>query len=205
VVVFVLFSALIIFGPTSRLLWQKDRVDFGPEVFPRTNRSWAWKFSGFLIHGFVITLIGEPYAYSLELVIPVYVMLLVLPFYSLIHGERLSEKYPYRTMVYWSRVVRVVVYSMMQIIFFSVALGKMGSPVPLTGSSLWDFDQIGALGTAIVMLMFFRMQSAGSLSSSIRHRLAGFRLLSYPETGSDTELTDVVIRETEQCGGCGRT
>lgn len=198
--VFVLFSALMIFGPTSRLSWQKDGVDFESELFPRTNRSWAWKFSGFLIHGFVLTLIGEPYAYTMELLIPVYVMLLILPFYSLIHGERLSEKYPYRTTVYRSRVERIIVFSMMQIIFFSVALGKIGSPVPLTGSSLWDFDQIGALGAAIVMLMFFGMQSVGSLASSIRHRLAGFRLLSGPETGSDTELTDLtdVIQETEQ-------
>lgn len=196
--VFVLFSALMIFGPTSRLSWQKDGVEPELEIFPRTKRSWAWKFSGFLIHGFVITLIGEPYAYTVELVIPVYVMLLVLTFFSLIRGERLSETYPYRTTAYWSRVVRIVVFTMMQIIFFSVALGKIGSLVPLTGSSLWDFDQIATLGMAIVTLMFFRTQSVGSLVSSIRHRLAGFRLLNGPETGSHTELTDIVIRDTEQ-------
>lgn len=89
--VFVLFSALMVFGPTSRLSWQVDGVKFEPVMFPNTNRSWAWKLCGLLVHSFVITLIGEPYAYTLELVIPVYVMLFVVMLYALVHGEARGE------------------------------------------------------------------------------------------------------------------
>ncbi|KAK4035090.1 hypothetical protein C8A01DRAFT_38424 [Parachaetomium inaequale] len=62
--VFVLFAALTIFGPTSRLSWQQDGVEYfdAQGILPRTNRSWAWKLGAFLIHGVVVTLFGEPYA-----------------------------------------------------------------------------------------------------------------------------------------------
>ncbi|KAK4209403.1 hypothetical protein QBC37DRAFT_430433 [Rhypophila decipiens] len=185
---FVLFSALMVFGPTSRLSWQVDGEDFDLEVFPKTNRSWAWKFAGFLVHGFVITLIGEPYAYTLELLLPVYIMIFAVMLYAPIHGERLSEEYPYTMTVYRPRAERVAVFGVLQIIFLSVAWGKIGSPVPITGASLWDMDQIAGLVSAVAALLFFRMSGVVSLVSEVRNRLAGFRQVAGDESGIELSI-----------------
>ncbi|KAK5653280.1 hypothetical protein OQA88_9179 [Cercophora sp. LCS_1] len=180
--VFVLFSALVVFGPTARLSWQVDGVEFEPVFFPATNRSWAWKGCALLVHGFVVSLIGEPYAYTRELLIPVYVMLFVVMLYAPVHGERLSEEYPYRTTVYRPRVERVVVFGLVQVIFFAVSLGKVGSVVPVTGASLWDMDQIGALVVTVITLIVFNSYGFGFLLTELRRRWQGWRRIARTES-----------------------
>ncbi|KAM7196613.1 hypothetical protein V8F33_006112 [Rhypophila sp. PSN 637] len=186
--VFVLFSALMVFGPTSRLSWQVDGEDYDLGMFPKTNRSWAWKLAGFLVHGFVITLIGEPYAYTLELVLPVYIMLFAVMLYAPIHGERRGEKWPYTMTVYRPRAERAAVFGVLQIIFLSVAAGKIGSPVPITGASLWDMDQIAGLVSAVAALLFFRRYGVVSLVAEVRNRLSGFRQVVGDESSIELSI-----------------
>jgi hypothetical protein len=188
---FVLFSALMVFGPTSRLSWQVDGVKFEPVMFPNTNRSWAWKLCGLLVHSFVITLIGEPYAYTLELVIPVYVMLFVVMLYALVHGERLDEEYPYRTAVYRPRAERAAVFGMIQAIFLIGCCGKDRILSPGDGATLWDRDQIGALATFVVALLFSRMSGAASLVATIHNRWQAF---SWAANDGPIDARDGVLR-----------
>ncbi|GAB1318479.1 hypothetical protein MFIFM68171_08689 [Madurella fahalii] len=195
--VFVLVSALTVFGPTSRLSWQRDGQDNEehPEFLPRTNRSWMWKSAGTFIHGVVMSLSGEPYAYPL-LVLSVYVMLFLLMSYSVISMERLSETYPYRVKVYPSRAARVTAFTILQISFYGAAYGTIGSMLPVTGSSLWELDQIGALCTTVLTLLYLRREDAKYLVLDIGRQLAGFRRLggSDPE-GGNMELQEMVAEE----------
>ncbi|KAK3387818.1 hypothetical protein B0H63DRAFT_470974 [Podospora didyma] len=195
--VFVLFSALMIFGPTSRLSWQVDGVDNDLDFLPKTNRSWAWKFSGFMIHGVIITIIGEPYSYALELLIPVYVMLFALMLYSLFAGEFLSESYPYRGAVYRPRAERCLMFGLLQVVFFSVAYGKIGTVWPVTGSSLSELDQAGTLCVTVLTLLYLKLDGIRSLVSGIKHRLSGFRQVRESENNGGMELQEVVVHGTE--------
>jgi hypothetical protein len=198
--VFVLYAALTIFGPTARLSWQQDGVEYYDAhgvLLPKTNRSWAWKFAAFLIHGVVITLLGEPYAYTAELPIPVYVMLFLLMLYSMVSGERLMEEYPYRMTICRPRAERLVVFGMLQVIFYSVAYGKTGSALPATGSGLWELDQIGTLCVTVFTLLYLRSGGIRSFISKARHRLAGFAQLGGPGTDGGIELQEVIVHRGE--------
>jgi hypothetical protein len=190
--VFVLLSSLTIIGPVARLSERNGEIDV-EAIFPKTRRSWAWKTCGFLIHGVIITIAGEPYSYGNELVVTIYTLLFVLMLYSLIHGERLTGEYPYRQAVHRPRLERIVVFSVFQVIFGIVAYSKTGSFFPPTDASLFDLDQVGSLVSVAAAILYSRRETAVDFVLGGWYRMAGFRLLGRPGNTTDAELEEVVV------------
>lgn len=197
--VFVLFSSLTILGPASRLSWQEtvdghQTTEFDDMILPPSRRSWAWKLCGFLIHGVIVSIIGEAYAYTTQLVVPLYVLLFALMLYSHIHGEVRMETYPYTRTVYRPRAERLAVFCLLQVIFGLVAYFKTGSFFPPSASRLMELDQAATFVSVVGVLLFLRGSEVVPLFAELRHRLAGFMPLRQgAQQVNETELQEIVI------------
>ncbi len=197
--VFVLFSSLAILGPASRLSWQVEgeggrKTEFDDMILPPSRRSWAWKLCGFLIHGVVVSIIGEPYAYTTQLVVPLYVLLFVLMLYSHIYGEVLMATYPYTRTVYRPRAERLAVFCVLQVIFGLVVRVKTGSFFPPSASRFVELDQAAAFIVVTASLLFLRGTEVAPLFAELRHRLAGFVPLRHgTQPVNETELQEIVV------------
>ncbi|RAL13343.1 uncharacterized protein BO97DRAFT_423552 [Aspergillus homomorphus CBS 101889] len=163
---FVLISSIMIVSPLSRLSWQWDGEAVDTEsILPKCTRGWWMSGVRFVMHTVLYAILGEPYGYT-DLVLAVYGVLLLIMFASEIHGEVLSETYPYRKTVYLGRAKRLVLFGVVQAVWVVVLAARKGYVWPRTSASLWDLDQVAGLAVTVCALAYSRWDGIKDAVSS---------------------------------------
>ncbi|KAK3986516.1 hypothetical protein QBC44DRAFT_402430 [Cladorrhinum sp. PSN332] len=174
VATFVLLSSHVIMGPATRL---SRRNEESPCNAPQTLRDTATELVQFLGSGILwslhLTPTNEPYLEERTLW-TVVALSCFTSLYAFYYTTTYMEEHPYKRLNYRPKGERVLFFCIVQVIFYVVLLSTNQPLLPVTGSSIWDFDQAGQLLCTVLLQLYCRGQEALVFNSHLLASLTGF-------------------------------